>query len=388
MTEVSNLLPEWPVRSKGPAGTAAETGSPPRGLADAWRREMERQQQQAWFLPIPPVHTVLPWATEQAISTTANHLAGPGPAEPPPVDPSPVAMTLPTGSSALGSESAPGAGGGLRQGAAAVGRGADLSGTTPGGRGPLNAPRSEAAASGEPPSQGAEGPDAAGIQAGGAVVPAAAHGLTANEDPDAATPDAGLGHHSLVAAQQPLPLHPTREYSTGTMTPLQLGVSQPPLPTGKESALLVPQNVQLQIEELPVVGDAQESASVAAPPHPAAGSATQAPESPMRVHCGWQDGQLTVWIGHDRGHAESAAMLVQAIDRWLATQRLSSAGYVINGEPVRRDSAVRGTSRTREAGEDVPAADDILDHMRDGAAQLGFRLAFPSTATFTSRENV
>lgn len=87
----------------------------------------------------------------------------------------------------------------------------------------------------------------------------------------------------------------------------------------------------------------------------------------MRVHCGWQDGQLTVWIGHDRGQTESAAMLVRVIERWLATQRLSG-GFVINGEPLRRDAA-------RDADGNVPAAHEILEPRLDGAAQRGIRRA-------------
>jgi len=136
MTGVSNLLPEWLVRGtgseRGSAGIAAEAGPPPKGLAEAWRREMERQQQLAWFLPTLPMPAVLPWATDQALATTADFPRGPAgsPA---------AAMAVAAGSSDLGYGSPAGPLYALHQEDAASGRGSAGPGATVFGEGSVKA---------------------------------------------------------------------------------------------------------------------------------------------------------------------------------------------------------------------------------------------------------
>ena len=97
---------------------------------------------------------------------------------------------------------------------------------------------------------------------------------------------------------------------------------------------------------------------------------------PLRVSCGWQDGQLTVWIGHDRGQGEVAAKLAQTIDRWLVMNKLAPAGFVINGEPLLRGGFVQNVVNS--------ASEDSSDHLSGSITQV----VYPRTyADFIPRRN-
>lgn len=97
---------------------------------------------------------------------------------------------------------------------------------------------------------------------------------------------------------------------------------------------------------------------------------------PMRVHCGWQEGLLTVWIGHDRGYVGSAAMLVRAIEQWLATQRWTPASYIINGTPLHNDTSERISIAYPLAHADSDAGfDELIDHPLDATPYTVVRRA-------------
>lgn len=353
------------------AGPGA-AGSSTKAAAQAWQREMERQQQ-AWFLPALPASPGMVWAVPPApvaVSETA----------PPFVEgtaaPARPAAARPDDATAMHDEPAAGPHRSGHTATAAVVTEAQppaeaavpTHGALPSSRPPAagetdrrpSRSTAEPAGLAEPFEADATAPVLRETEAGGASqrlrqqpVASWRTALPARLQDFVATVQGGLD----VRTEPVLPSQTMRQ------GPVSAGVT---LPSGT-----VPAAERFAPDEA-----AELEAKHAGSPRPAvATAATAAP--PMRVHCDWQDGQWTVWIGHDRGHAGSAAMLVQAIERWLAAQRLPSASFVVNGEPV--EGAAGRTAYASDAA--AAASDEPSDPPLEGTPHTAFRRAF------TQREN-
>lgn len=372
MTSIAHFLP-FPSRATTGADSSSQdaTGLPSGRTADAWRREMERQQQLSWFLPALPAPAGLAWAAPPLappLATTREEGAatpdvqGPAPVAPPHADDmAPKAHTQAARTrqnfdrqqnlSARTATAAPAPAGNDTQ---------VVDAGSPAARGTFDPGSSDRPADRDV-RQGAAA----------AVQPIELRGSPGAAVLSAARVSSLFSTESVSRAIQSLAAQ-----ASGIV---DAAVAQPPVaqrPGEPDATSALRMTVATFFDH--ATGSAPDPLEADTAPATTTRPAARDPAPPLRVHCDWQDGQLTVWIGHDRGHAESAAVLVQAIERWLMSQRLPSAGFVVNGGTWRKDDAAHTSHATAH---DATAAEEPTDHSPTRTPTPTLRSAH------TSREN-
>lgn len=310
MNTVLGLFPE----GLAVAGADPAAGRSTKDAALAWRREMERQQQQSWFQPPLPVAPVTPWLAPSVLTGALS------------VDDRGSAPDAPTSLQAASS---------LSRSTAERGPAGPVESDTcdpvdhrrevPAGERAPSSATETAMRRFESPTSAWTGNAAACTGCDGAADDDASTRLTQRETTVACALASGLPSSVEAVVHRLVGTVPAGGFLPDPpVMPMETGRG---LPSSRQAAA-------------PFDEDTVQAPDVARRDPPVAATASrEMPQPPLRVHCDWQDGQLVVWIGHDRGHAGSAAGLVQAVERWLMTQRLAAARFVVNGEPLCREGA-------------------------------------------------
>lgn len=228
--------------------TSSSTGGaamPTKGLAEAWRREMERQQQQSWFLPVLPVPAALSLAAEPVLATTA---AAPGVRSEAAVLPVVLPSVRPS------NEEAPRAGVSMwhddaSAGAASTEHAAPVETTLV--QDAVSSPRSNFTS---PLSAGTDRPILSSVE----VTPALHQRAVRTNLSAGTTADAIATLHALQAVFQRTAPGLQDAFIVVIQSPLQADatqVSRAALPLGKQTPTPVPMNGPLQLNEPPAVED-------------------------------------------------------------------------------------------------------------------------------------
>ena len=373
MTAIAHFLPSQ-------YGGAAAPGLPDRGaagtsferVADAWRREMERQQQQSWFLPTLPPAVGLPWATTPALHAELG-TASAAVAQTPDSFDQPLRAAepaSPTRSSTLADQAI---------------QAPDVSRKMSSSEGPaVGATVAQTASNTRTVDREQQLPQVEGsVHEGVSAHPnlGPGHDPTALKAPSRVLVDQGqsglVGTAGAAGTSRDIAAQLQGVLDLGmaslTLAPLDQSPGSPLGAWATATSLADRAAMPAELSEEPT-----EPVRAATP----ASWASHNLAPPLRVHCDWQGGQLTVWIGHDRGHADAAALLVQAVERWLTTQRLPSAGFVVNGASFRREAPNRTESRAASVlAAATSDADALVDPQPAGSPDPVFH------SVHTLREN-